>query len=165
MSKSYQQEIPPARVNITLDVETGQSTRKKELPMKLLMLGDYSHGQSQAPISDRARLQINRQNFNQTLESISPTVQMQVANKVSPAQGDLNVSLSFKNLNDFSPDIIAKEVPVLQKLVAMRNLLKELKSCIIDNQTFRKKLESILKNHESIKQFRHELDEKAPLSD
>ncbi len=44
MADSFQNEIPKARVNITLDVETGGARKKLELPLKMLALGDFSGG-------------------------------------------------------------------------------------------------------------------------
>lgn len=51
MSNSYQSEIPKARVNIQLSVHTGGVQKKVELPLKLLVVGDYSNGAEQRPVS------------------------------------------------------------------------------------------------------------------
>ncbi|WP_133129403.1 type VI secretion system contractile sheath small subunit [Legionella yabuuchiae] len=148
MSKSYQHEIPTARVNITLDVETNGSKSKKELPMKLLMLGDFSHGQASGPISRRERIPINKQNFNHILATLSPKLKLSVNNRLNEHQDDLNIALEIKSLNDFKPEQIVEQVPQLQRLMAMRNLLKDLKSSVIDNQAFRKALEKIMQDSE-----------------
>jgi hypothetical protein len=42
-----------ARVNITLDVETHGARRKKELPLKLLVLGNFSHHKNHKPVTQR----------------------------------------------------------------------------------------------------------------
>ncbi|GGI89834.1 type VI secretion system contractile sheath small subunit [Legionella impletisoli] len=146
MSKSYQHEIPLARVNITLDVESNGSKSKKELPMKLLMLGDFSHGQALGPISRRERVNINKQNFNHILASLAPKLKLSVKNQLSDEPDDLNVALEIRSLQDFKPEHIVEQVPKLQRLMAMRNLLKDLKSSVIDNQAFRKALEKIMQN-------------------
>lgn len=164
MSKSYQQEIPQARVNITLDVETGANQSKKELPMKLLMLGDYSHGQAVGTISERERININKQNFNQILSAFSPKLTMTVADRIQNQGNELPVELEFNDFSDFKPENIVAQVPQLKRLMAMRNLLKDLKSCVIDNQTFRKELEKIMKSSESTQQLLSELTQSAPLA-
>ena len=56
MSNSYQNEIPKARVNIKLDVHTGGAARKMELPLKLLVTGDFSNGQEDRVISEREKV-------------------------------------------------------------------------------------------------------------
>jgi type VI secretion system protein ImpB len=45
-NSSYQSEIPKARINLKLDLHTGGASKKTELPLKLLVAGDFSHGQS-----------------------------------------------------------------------------------------------------------------------
>ncbi|EFH5511849.1 hypothetical protein GPH39_24355, partial [Escherichia coli] len=42
MSSSFQNEIPKARVNLKLDLHTGGGQKKVELPLKLLVAGDFS---------------------------------------------------------------------------------------------------------------------------
>ncbi len=164
MSKSYQHEIPQARVNITLDVETGGAKSKKELPMKLLMLGDYSHGQATGSIADRERISINKINFNQVMSDLSPKVTLGVPDKIRNDGSEMPVSLQFNQFSDFKPEQIVEQVPQLKRLMAMRNLLKDLKSCVIDNQSFRKELEKILKDSEGSRRLLEELNEQAPLT-
>lgn len=50
MSNSYQSEIPKARVNIKLDLHVGGAQKKVELPLKLMVVGDYSNGAEQRPL-------------------------------------------------------------------------------------------------------------------
>jgi type VI secretion system protein ImpB len=45
-NSSYQSEIPKARINLKLDLHTGGASKKTELPLKLLVAGDFSHGRS-----------------------------------------------------------------------------------------------------------------------
>lgn len=163
MPKSYQHEIPPARVNITLDVETNGASSKKELPLKMLMLGNFSHGHATGNISDRDRIDINKQTFNHVLNAMNPTIHFDVENKLSVTDDELPVSLSFNSMNDFKPENIIEKVPELQKLMAMRNLLKDLKASIIDNKTFRKALESILNDTDGAKKLLKELNLQSPL--
>lgn len=162
MSRSFQHEIPQARVNITLDVETGGAKTKKELPLKLLVLGDFSHGKATGTIAQRERVSINKHNFNQVLADYTPELQVTVPNRIHN-QGDLNVQLQFNAFSDFKPEAIVERVPQLKKLMAMRNLLKDFKSCVIDNHTFRKELEKVMKDTTHVKQLRQELSEVAPL--
>ena len=48
MADSFQNEVPAARVNIKLDLHTGNAKKKVELPLKLLAVGDYSNGKRAA---------------------------------------------------------------------------------------------------------------------
>jgi len=60
MSNSYQSEIPKARVNIQLSVHTGGAQKKVELPLKLMVVGDYSNGAEQRPVSEREKVNVNK---------------------------------------------------------------------------------------------------------
>ena len=46
MADSFQKEIPKARINISLDVETGGAKKKIELPLKMLVMGDFSNSKN-----------------------------------------------------------------------------------------------------------------------
>lgn len=48
-NSSFQSEIPKARINLKLDLHTGGASKKTELPLKLLVAGDFSNGQESAP--------------------------------------------------------------------------------------------------------------------
>lgn len=163
MSRSYQNEIPKARVNITLDVDNGASQKKKELPMKTLMMGDYSQGKSIGPVAERERININKTNFNQVMQDLQPSVKLGVKNCLSREGDELQVDLVFKSMDDFKPANIANNVPALKRLLAMRNLLKDLKASVIDNNAFRKELEAILKNSAKSEQLMGELKKIAPI--
>lgn len=54
MADSFQNEVPKAGVNLKRDVHTGAS-KKTELTLKLLVAGDFSHGQGTAPLSECKR--------------------------------------------------------------------------------------------------------------
>ena len=140
MATSYQQEIPPARVNITLDVDTGGANKKKELPLKLLILGDFSHGKTTGPVGDREKIAINKENLDQVMNDLSPSVNMTIPNKIKNDNSELGVNLVINSIKDFHPENIAQQIPELQRLLAMRILLKDLKANIIDKQAFRKEL-------------------------
>ena len=56
MSESFQKEIPKARVNISLDLHTGGAQKRVELPLKLLVMGDYSAGQASGALAERKKL-------------------------------------------------------------------------------------------------------------
>lgn len=61
---SFQHEIPKSRVSITLDLHTGGARKKVELPLKLLVAGDYGAGKEQAPLAERKKINIDKNNFD-----------------------------------------------------------------------------------------------------
>lgn len=157
MPDSFQNEIPKARVNITLDVETGEGRKKKELPLKLLVMGDFSNGKTQGPLAERERIDINKNNFDKVINEIAPELSFAVPNKIKNNGEELGVHLTMDSMRKFHPEEIIKQVPELSNLLAMRNLLKDLKANILDNATFRRELEKIMKNEAELKKLREQL--------
>lgn len=162
MSNSFQNEIPKARVNIKLDLHTGGAQKKVELPLKLVVMGDYSNGQEQRPLSEREKVNINKNNFNSVLADFSPSVNLIVENTLAGDGSEESVKLSFSEMKDFEPEQVARQIPQLRAMLAMRNLLRDLKSNLLDNVTFRKELESILKDPSLSEELRDELNALAP---
>jgi type VI secretion system protein ImpB len=165
MAGSFQNEIPPARVNIKLDIDKGGAQKKVELPFKMLVLGDFSQKGDSGRVVDKEKININKDNFNQVMESMDLGLNMSVENKINPGGGDLKVDLKFKNIKDFSPIEIVKQVPQLSKLLAARNLVKDLKSNLMDNKEFRKKLEGIMQDKTAMDSLVAELDKIVPMEE
>jgi type VI secretion system protein ImpB len=159
MPDSYQNELPKARVNITLDVETAEGKKKKELPLKLLVLGDFSNGKSEKPLNERERININKNNFDKVIKDFSPEIHCVVPNKISAKQETLGVKLKMEALRSFHPEEIIKQVPALKNLLAMRNLLKDLKANILDNSVFCRELEKIIKDKPQLQQLKRSLNQ------
>ncbi|WP_345830738.1 type VI secretion system contractile sheath small subunit [Erwinia sp. HDF1-3R] len=162
MSNSYQSEIPKARVNIQLSLHTGGAQKKVELPLKLMVVGDYSNGAEQRPVSERETVSINKNNFDNVLSEYSPSVNLSVKNTLAGDGSEENVSLSFSEMKDFEPEQIARQIPQLKAMLAMRNLLRDLKANLLDNATFRKELEKILLDPMLSAELRAELSALAP---
>lgn len=162
MSDSFQNEIPRARVNIKLDLVTGGAQKKVELPLKLLTVGDFSNGKAGGTLAEREKMNINKNNFNGVLAELSPEVNLVVKNTLANDGSEENVHLSFKNIKDFEPEAVARQIPQLRAMLSMRNLLRDLKSNLLDNVTFRKELEAILKDPALSDELRSELNALAP---
>lgn len=161
-SNSFQNEVPKARVNIKLDLHTGGAQKKVELPLKLMVMGDYSNGKESRPLSERSKVNINKNNFDSVLAEFSPSLKLAVENTLVGDNSDTSVELNFQSMKDFEPEQIARQVPELRALLAMRNLLRDLKSNLLDNATFRQELERILKDDALSNELRAELAALAP---
>lgn len=167
MAESFQNEVPKARVNIKLDLHTGGAQKKVELPLKLLVMGDYSNGQETRPLAEREKVSINKNNFNSVLADFNPKAKIAVENTLIGDGTELPVDLDFKSMDDFKPEIVAGKVPELRALMAARNLLRDLKSNLLDNAMFRRELEKILKDPGLSERLRADLQkigEAAPAS-
>lgn len=163
MSESFQNEIPRARVNIKLDLVTGGARKKIELPLKLLSVGDFSNGKAKGTLSEREKLNINKNNFNSVLAELNPEISLTVKNTLANDGSEENVKLSVQNMKDFEPEAVARQIPQLRAMLSMRNLLRDLKSNLLDNVAFRRELEAILKDPALSDELRSELNALAPV--
>jgi len=143
MAGSFQNEIPAARINLKLDVGTGNAKKKTELPLKMLVLGDFSFSQQNERVADRERISVDKNNFTQVMDSMDLNLSYSVDNKLT-GDGEMAVKIPLKSMDSFKPENVARTVPELGRLLAARNLLKDLKSNLLDNREFRKRLEEII---------------------
>ena len=66
--------IRPPRVQITYDVEVGDAIEMKELPFVVGVLADLAGKPAEEPpkLKERKFVEIDRDNFNDVMESIAP---------------------------------------------------------------------------------------------
>lgn len=162
MSDSFQNEVPKARINLKLSLHTGGAQKKVELPLKLLTVGDFSNGRENSPLSAREKVDINKNNFDSVLSEFSPQVNLTVENTLANDGSEENIRLDFRNMKDFEPEQVARQIPQLKAMLAMRSLLRDLKSNLLDNSTFRKELELILRDPALSNELRNEIAALAP---
>lgn len=162
MADSFQSEVPKARINLKLDLHTGGASKKTELPLKLLVTGDFSNGQESAPLSEREKVNVTKNNFDAILSEYSPKVNLTVKNTLADDGSEDNIKLTFQSMKDFTPEQVARQIPQLKAMLSMRNLLRDLKANLLDNQTFRKELEKVLLDPALSAELRDELSSLAP---
>ena len=61
--RSFQDEVPKERINIKFVKDVGDAKEAVELPLKLLMLGDYSLREGGPDLAERKRISVNKENF------------------------------------------------------------------------------------------------------
>lgn len=165
MAGSFQNEIPPARINLKLDVGRGDAKKKIELPLKMLVVGDFSSKKRNERIAERDKISINKNNFTHVMESMDLSLNYTVKNTLSSQNGELPIRLNIKNMDSFKPENIAKEIPALSRLLAARNLIKDLKSNLLDNRELRKRLETIIRDTDATKALQNQLKKLVPDED
>ncbi len=149
---------PRERINIKYRPATGDATEEKELPLKLLMLGDYTLRNDETPLEERAPVTVDKDNFNDVMRGMNLKLDVNVKNTLSGKDDEeLAASLKFENLSDFGPESIAKQVPELQQLLGLREALVALKGPLGNMQGFRKKIQEILTDEESRNKLLKEL--------
>lgn len=138
---------PKERVNILYKTELGGAQEEVELPLNILVMGEYNPNvpDDEKSLEDRKTVSVDKDNFNDVLEKQNLGLTASVPDKLSGEKdASLTVDLKFKSLNDFGPEAIVKQVPELKKLLELRNALTALKSPLGNVPAFRKKLQSLL---------------------
>ncbi|MBZ7156675.1 type VI secretion system contractile sheath small subunit, partial [Klebsiella oxytoca] len=96
------------------------------------------------------------------MAELLPTVDLLVENILSGEARIENIKLNFGSVKDFEPEQVARNIPSLRALISMRNLLRDLKSNLLDNVEFRRELEKIMKDPAMSSELRAELTALAP---
>jgi len=137
---------PKERINITFKPATGGAEEQVELPLKLLVIGDFTQRPDARPVEDRAPINIDADTFFDVMKAQNLALSMTVPNKLDAANPDgmLAINLKFKSLDDFTPDNIVSNVPELTKLLELRGALKALKGPLGNLPDFRNKLQSLV---------------------
>jgi type VI secretion system protein ImpB len=136
---------PKERVNIVYKSATGDAQEEVELPLKILMVGDYMGRQDNRPVEERKPINIDKSNFSKVMAEQNLSVDITVPDKLSGEKdAQLGMKLSFKSLADFEPDALVNSVPELKKLVELRAALTALKHPLGSVPAFRKKLQALL---------------------
>lgn len=155
------ERVRPPRVNISYDVETGGAIEMKELPFVMGVLGDFS-GQPVEPLAklkDRKFVDVTLDNFDDVLASMKPHLAISVENKLSEDAnaGKLGVDLTFKSLDDFSPDAVARQVKPLRELLDLRTKLSDLRGTLQGNDKLEDILQSTLGDADKMNKLKAEL--------
>lgn len=147
------------RVHITYDIETEGAVVKKELPFVVGVMGDFSGHNTEVlkPLKDRRFVQIDRDNFNDVLKRMSPSLSLKVENTLSDNDSVFNVDLNFKSIDDFEPAAVVNQVEPLRKLMETRNKLRDLMTKIDRSEELENVLEEVLSNTASLESIAKEL--------
>ncbi|MCW5201737.1 type VI secretion system contractile sheath small subunit [Desulfobulbus sp. US1] len=154
---------PKERVNIVYRPATGDAQEEVELPLKILVMGDFQQAEDDRAVEDREPINVDKDNFNDIMKAQGLGLNVTVPNKLSDdPDEEMNVKLAFASLKDFSPDAVAENTPELKKLMELRQALTALKGPLSNIPEFRKKIQSLVKDEESKDQLLKELglDEK-----
>ena len=154
------ERVRPPRVQLSYDVEIGDSIESKELPFVMGVMGDFTGQQDpNAPLPklrERKFVNVDLDNFDEVLAGMAPNASYRVKNKLSPEGGEFAVNLSFKSLDDFSPEAVVQQVEPLRRLLEARTKLSDLRNKLAGNDKLEDVLSDVLNNTEKLKQLGQE---------
>jgi len=152
---------PKERINIKYVPATQGQQEESELPLRLMVMGDFTGESSEVALEDRKVLSVDRNTFSSVMEEANIGRDITVKNVLDETGGEdaqLNVSLKFKNLRDFEPDAIVNQVPELKKLIELREALVALKGPLGNLPAFRRHLQQLLDDEKSRETLLAELE-------
>ncbi|WP_042777573.1 type VI secretion system contractile sheath small subunit [Sinorhizobium fredii] len=142
----------PPRVQISYEDPTN-AERLIELPFVMGVLSDLSGNASQVekpPMADRKFTAVGMDSFDDYMRSVEPAIAMRVDNKLDPNASNekLGVNLTFRQMADFEPAAIARQVPALRALLEAREQLANLQRYMNGRIDAENKLRELLSNPE-----------------
>jgi type VI secretion system protein ImpB len=149
---------PKERVNIVYRPAIGDAKEEVELPLRLLVMGDFTQSADDRMLEEREPINIDKDNFNEVLKEQKISLNMAVPNKISGEPDDeLSVQLNFESIKDFEPEAVARKTPELNKLLELREALTALKGPLSNIPEFRKKIQALVKDEAAREQVLKEL--------
>lgn len=147
------------RVHISYEVETGNSRVNRELPFVVGVMGDYSgdNTANKKALRDRKLVNIDRDNFDATMDKIAPTLSFKVENKLAKDGTEMAVNLEFNSMEDFQPDRVVEKVEPLKNLLEARNKLRDLLSKADRSDELESILEKVLQSSDEMVKLSQQL--------
>lgn len=148
---------PKERVNIVYKSAVGDKTEDVELPLKMLLVGDYTGKPSDEVVEDRKVVNVNKDNLDDVVKSYKLSMDINVTDTLSEDNDQVPVHLKINSMKDFSPDSVAQQVPELNSMLELRKALLALKGPLGNVPSFRKTIQSILADDKTRSQIMSEL--------
>jgi len=143
---------PKERINIKYVPATGDQQAEIELPLRMMVVGDFKGHTEETLLEERQAVSVNKTNFNAVMQEAELKLEVNVDDHLSETpdpDASLSASINFNTLDDFTPDNLAKNVPELNKLLELREALVALKGPLGNVPAFRKKLQTLLEDAEN----------------
>lgn len=137
---------PKERINITFKPSVGGAQEEVELPLKLLVLGDFTQREDLRKLEDRKPVGIDKNNLDEVLAKQDLSLALSVPNRLrdSAEPEELGVQVRIHSMKDFNPAHLIEQIPELKKLMDLRDALVALKGPLGNTPSFRKAIETAL---------------------
>jgi type VI secretion system protein ImpB len=151
---------PRSRINIRYKPSTG-GKEEVELPLKVMMLGDYTQRADETPLEERKAISVDKNNFDKVLKEQKLELTFNAEDRLSGKAGEeLAVQLKINSMKDFGPEAVAEQVPELKKLTELREALMAVRGPLGTQKEFVRKLQNILQNEAEVEKLLKELGAK-----
>lgn len=148
---------PKERINIVYNSISGDAKEEVELPLKLLVTGDFTGREDDTPVEDRKVVSIDKTNINDVMKACDLNVAFTVKDTLTDSVNEVPVNLKFEKFSDFEPENVVRKIPKLRKLLELRDALTTLKGPMGNVPAFRKLLQSLISDKTSREHLMEEL--------
>ncbi|WP_150467333.1 type VI secretion system contractile sheath small subunit [Francisella sp. SYW-9] len=153
-------EIPKSRLMLRYKTEVDGELKDKELPFRMLVVGDISQGLSKDRKEDFEERKVRH--MDGTIDSLMKDMDMElnlsVPNKITPSKSsNLDIKLKIDSMKSFQPGVIAESIPQLKSLIKLREMVQEFESTVDNNKGFRNLVKEILRDETALEKIKQEL--------
>lgn len=154
------ERVRPARVRITYDVEIGNAVVKKELPFIFGVMADLSGMITDPlpPVRERKFVEVDGDTFSDFMASIKPRLAIQVPNTLNDGEETISAELFFKEMDDFTPVGLARQVPKLSKIYNTRIKLNDMSVKLEGNDALQRLLMEVINDETKKAQVKAQID-------
>lgn len=146
------------RERVQLAYRSPRSGEEVELPLRLLMLGDFTQRPDPRPLGERTPIAIDQASFSGVMQQQRLDISFSVDDTLSVEPGRrLDVRLRFRRLSDMEPEAVANQVPELKALVELRRDLTGIKGPLGGEKAFRNILQRLLGDPAARHRLREEI--------
>ncbi len=151
---------PKERINIRYVPATMGQISEAELPLKLVVLGNFLGKADTTPVEERRMISVDKNTLSTVMNESGIQKTITVRNVLDEHNGGtaLSVNLKFESFKAFEPDSMVQQVPELMKIMQLREALIALKGPLGNMPAFRKRMQQILENEESRNRLIAELE-------
>ena len=133
------------RVKFEYETEVNGANKTVELPMRMIVTGDWAKGMSDEAKKDfekRGAYELEPGKTDDLIEKMGIELKLDVEDHIHEG-GQAQVKLPIRGMKDFTPDQIVQAVPDLKELMALREKLQDIRDKTKGPKTYRKLLEKL----------------------
>ncbi|ABO46042.1 type VI secretion system contractile sheath small subunit [Francisella tularensis] len=152
-------KIPNSRLMINYETNVDGVLKKKELPYRVLVVGDLSKGRSVDAKKEFADREVRRVNngVDRVLEEMNISFDFEAPNFVSKDRSNLKVNYRIESVKDFRPDAVAKKVPEIRALLEMKEILASFAKDIENNRNLKKTIDMIFSDSNELESLKSKI--------
>jgi type VI secretion system protein ImpB len=158
---AIQDEIPKSRLTLRYTTEVNGTPEDVDLPLRLLVLGDFSQGNSadrNVDFEDRRVRNLDGTNLDEQMKDMKMSVSFAMPNRIDPESGDeIAVNIPVDGIKSLSPEGFGQHIPKVKGLLLLKRLLQEVEANVANSKEFRKLLSDLYSDEDAFKNLVEQL--------